>query len=400
MNDLPKRSAEEPQKRVVGYSIEHYLDLTANWIYQQLFALRRYHGIVLCNTTANRNLFPWSDVYSSRDAGVLGYYAERVKRRVLRGGISRYHLAAARRHGISLLHSHFGPRAFYDIDLCQRLDIPLISSFYGVDATAVPAQHPRWRQNYRKLFECSSQVVVEAPNMKRVLTELGCESDKIAVNHLGVDLSTVEFKLRRREGPVKFFIASSFREKKGIPDALEAIGLLKPKLPAFTVTIAGAVAKSPESVREHEKMHAVIGKYGLTENVRFVGFLSRAALLTEGVANDIFISTSKTASNGDTEGGTNIAVIEMAATGMPIVTTRHCDLPTTMGDLNQRWLADEGSVESIARAIEGIVEDDWAALGASNRAHVEAKFDISRCVSSLETIYDNVEKRHQSAAGK
>jgi colanic acid/amylovoran biosynthesis glycosyltransferase len=235
--------------------------------------------------------------------------------------------------------------------------------------------------------------------MKRVLVELGCSPDKVVVNHLGVDLSTAEFKLRKREGPVKFFIASSFREKKGIPDALEAIGILKDRLPPFVLTIAGAVASSAESIREHEKMQAVIRKYDLAGRVRFVGFLSRAALLAEGVANDIFISTSKTARNGDSEGGTNIAVIEMAATGMPIVTTRHCDLPSTMGELNQRWLANEGDVDSIANAIEGIVADDWAALGASNRAHVEARYDLRVCVNGLEAIYENVEKRYRSSDG-
>ena len=72
---------------------------------------------------------------------------------------------------------------------------------------------------------------------------------------------------------------------------------------------------------------AVIEKHKLQSKIRMLGFQPYSVLLEEAYTHHIFLSPSVTASDGDTEGGAPVTLIEMLATGMPIVSTTHCDIP-------------------------------------------------------------------------
>lgn len=65
--------------------------------------------------------------------------------------------------------------------------------------------------------------------MKKCLTELVCPREKIIVQHLGIDLSQIEFIPRKPEtsGEICVLIAGSFVEKKGIPYAIESFGRVR-----------------------------------------------------------------------------------------------------------------------------------------------------------------------------
>ena len=67
--------------------------------------------------------------------------------------------------------------------------------------------------------------------MKKTLVELGCPSEKIIVQHLGVDLAKIKFVPRnlKENEEIKILIAGSFREKKGIPYAVEAFSIAREK---------------------------------------------------------------------------------------------------------------------------------------------------------------------------
>ena len=66
--------------------------------------------------------------------------------------------------------------------------------------------------------------------------------------------------------------------------------------------------------------------------MRLLGYVSRETLREEAYEHDVFLAPSVTASNGDTEGGAPVAIIEMSASGMPIVSTNHCDIPSVVLD--------------------------------------------------------------------
>lgn len=380
-------------KPFIVYSIDNYLDVTANWLYQQMSAIKKFTPVVVSRTKSNEAIFPHEHIHSLQDLSFLNIFLNKLERRIFFNNSLRFHRSTIKKYSPVLMHSHFGPRVYCDLEVSKKLNIPLIGSFYGMDATMIPSQDFSWRRKYLEVFSQVDLLVVEANNMSKLLIDLGCPRDKIIINRLGVDLKSVFFRPRQKTSLLKFLIASSFREKKGIPDALEAIGRIKNKLPSFSITIIGESSGSIDSEVELNKIISTISKYGLNDKVSFIGYLSRLELISQAYKHDIYISTSKTAKNGDSEGGTNITLLEMGATGMPIVTTNHCDLPTTLGERNQRWVSQEGSIDSIISSIEGIIEDDWVELGSSNRNHVENNFNVEICVEKLEKIYKDVAKK-------
>jgi colanic acid/amylovoran biosynthesis glycosyltransferase len=75
---------------------------------------------------------------------------------------------------------------------------------------------------------------------------------------------------------------------------------------------------------------------------------------------------------------------------MPILATRHCDIPEIVRDGKTGWLVSERSADEIEAALRNIVRDpsDLEAFGRSARALVEANYDIRSM--RLDPVYDRV----------
>jgi hypothetical protein len=57
-----------------------------------------------------------------------------------------------------LVHAHFGVEAVYGMELAERLDVPLVTTFHGFDATLkridlIASRKPSWLQYVRKRGE-------------------------------------------------------------------------------------------------------------------------------------------------------------------------------------------------------------------------------------------------------
>ena len=83
-----------------------------------------------------------------------------------------------------------------------------------------------------------------------------------------------------------------------------------------------------------------------------------------------------TASDGDTEGGAPVTLIELSATGMPIVSTTHCDIPNVVRDGKSGLLAPERDVDGLAERLRWMIENSekWPAMGKAGRDYVSAEF--------------------------
>ena len=97
-------------------------------------------------------------------------------------------------------------------------------------------------------------ILCEGPHMACCLKKLGCPSEKISVHHLGIEIDKIPF-IPRKYTPgdsVRILIAASFREKKGIPYALEALGEFNKMVPV-DVTIIGDSSYEKRSKIEKKK---------------------------------------------------------------------------------------------------------------------------------------------------
>ena len=205
-------------------------------------------------------------------------------------------------------------------------------------------------------------------------------------------MSEVAFRSRSWDGsrPLRVLIASSFREKKGIPIALDALATIRQRVPISVTLVGDASAYGPEQ-QEKTRILEVIARTGMDDVVRRLGFVSHAELLRLALEHDMFVAASTTAADGDSE-GTPMALVELAATGVIVVTTRHADIPEIVLDETTGFLAEQGQRDSFIDALERAIAQEvrWPSIGAAARAHISGEFDADTQGLRLAALYQRV----------
>lgn len=386
-------------KPILHYKAGPYLPITETWIYGQIKNLKRYKPIVYCHKTENLDIYPTENIRSLELKEALRdpwSFFNRAWNKVF----NFYPLFAffLIRDKPNLVHAHFGPSGYSFLKLKRIFGLPLVTTFYGYDLSSLPKQNPEWTERYRRLFDEGELFLVEGSNMKSLLTILGCSKEKIVVQHLGVDLEKIKFASREigNNEKVRVLIAGTFTEKKGISYAVEAFGRVRRANPnlKLELTIIGDSTGLPEGEREKQKIVDAMNKNNLNECTRILGYQTHNFFLGEAEHHHIFLSPSVHASNGDLEGGAPISIIEMSASGMPILSTTHCDIPEVVVDSKSGYLVPERDVDALAEKLEMLVlnPSTWKRMGEYGRKHIETEYDLWKQVSSLETIYDTLTK--------
>ena len=122
------------------------------------------------------------------------------------------------------------------------------------------------------------------------------------------------------------------------------------------------------------------------------GWLSYPDLLQEMASCHLLLQTSVTADDGDTEGGAPVILLDAQASGMPVVASRHADIPEYVVDGTTGYLAPERDVEALADRILELVEhpEVWPTMGKAGRDHVTEHFNATTQSEKLEHIYDEL----------
>lgn len=387
-------------KTVIHYIGGSYLPITQTWIYEQIRSLKEYQPTVYALETRNLDMYPTERIRSLELKDGLGNLTTLLNKgwnRLFNFYPSCVFFFIEDRPG--LVHAHFGPSGYSLLSFKRIFKFSLITSFYGYDLWRLPHQDSKWKSRYERLFEEGDGFLVEGHHMKSHAMELGCSEEKIIVQHLGVDLNRIKFLPRRPEasGRIGVLIAGRFREKKGIPYGIEAFGRVRRAYSQLQLdlTIIGDSNGAPEEEKEKEKILTTIKKHRLNHCVRMMGYQPHSVFLREVERHHIFLSPSVHASNGDSEGGVPVSLIEVSASGMPILSTNHCDIPEVIVDRQSGYLAPERDVCALTEGLEFLVSNPhmWERMGEQGRQHIEKHYNIARQTDRLEEIYDMIAKR-------
>jgi colanic acid/amylovoran biosynthesis glycosyltransferase len=372
----------------IAHSMPSWLPVTQTWLYGQVRCCPELPQIVLTLGLENLESYPWDPVYSGATTADT-----RVRHTLERLGVRVY--PPNWRHAVStwrpsILHSHFGNRGWCDLPFARRHGLRHIVSFYGYDV-ALPQMRSKWRRRFRELFAAADLFLCEGPFMAGRLVDQGCPLDKVVIRRLGIDTGAIPYAPRRldSDGVTRILIAGSFREKKGIPLALEAVGRASARGFPLAVTLIGDSSGTPEEEREKVRILEAIDRTGIHGIVRRLGYQPYERLLAEVYEHHLLLSPSMTAHNGDSEGGAPVTLTEAAASGMPIVSTRHCDIPQVVVDRVTGALVDEGDVAGLTEALEGLARrpEAWPGMSAAARAHVETLFGLPQMETCLRDVY-------------
>lgn len=378
-------------KTVVVQSVQRWLPQTETWLYTQVVSLPAdIESHIACTRTENLDQFPYPRVHALFELPRWQHVWDRAMRRLRVRNHLRFLYQTARRTRAQVLHSHFGFVGWRDLGVSRGLRLAHVVTFYGVDVLFYPTMDPRWRGRYRDMFQQVDAVLCEGPFMGQSIMALGCPAEKMRVHHLGIDLSKIAFEPRTwKPGEnLRVLLAGSFREKKGFPYALEALSLLRRATP-LDITIIGDEHGEPRTIREKQRILEAIERGGLSDCTRLLGYQPHRVVMDEARQHHVFLSPSVTASDGDTEGGAPVTLIEMSASGMMMVSTTHCDIPGVILDGKTGWLAPERDVDSLVECLRWIVAhpDGWLDMQRAGRAHIEAEFDATRQGERLAEIY-------------
>ena len=378
------------RSRVVAQYVHNYLPLTEGWIADQIRFLRSFRSVVLTFRCVGDPHVDVEGVVSLADAPQPAR-AWNGAMRTFRGW-APLHAAASREHSVSLIHAHFGDRALQAIPLAKAVGVPLVTSFYGRDMWRSEGGVDALRRRYAPLFAAGDLFLAEGPAARQRLLDIGCPPERARIHPIGVDLSKIPFIPRAVAPgePFRLLMAARFVEKKGLEYGLRAFSVIAAKHSNVTMTVVGDAGRSSDELKVKERLLEIARESPAPERIRFVGFVPKEQFLEIARDHHVLVQPSVTASDGDSEGGFPVAMTELAAAGMPIIATRHCDIPELVIEGETGWLADERDVDALVAAIADALRNPELVTrrGESARKRVEEHYDGRR--TTLDEIYRSV----------
>ncbi|MEW6085428.1 MAG: glycosyltransferase [Chloroflexota bacterium] len=384
----------ERDKIVAVHSFPVWLPQTQTWMYTQVKHLPEFvESHVVCERTENLDQFNVKNIHSLQTSSRSQYFWEKILRNMHVRYLARFLVLVTNMTNADIVHSHFGHIGWSNLEAVKRTLAKHIVSFYGTDASRLPAQGKQWKLRYRELFDKADLFLCEGPHMAEQLIALGCIRSKLIVHRLGIEVKAIPYRPRvwQAREPLRVLIAASFREKKGIPYALKALAQLQDVL-TMQITIIGDAGRQAQDRKEKLRIMDIINASGLKPNTRLLGQQPHSVLFDEAYRHHIFISPSITASDGDTEGGAPVSLIEMMATGMPVVSTLHCDIPQVVRYGIDDWLVAERDVSGLVDRLAWLIKqrNDWGGFLRTGRDHIELEFDAVGQGRQLEQIYRSI----------
>ena len=368
--------------RIVGHVVPEYLPRSATFIHTTLRFQRAYRPVVFARRTSNLEEFPVASVSElDADSGPLQRLAARAA-----GYREPFERSVARetaRKGCVALHAHFGWAGKSSVSTARRLRLPLVTTFYGRDLSEVDRTRGGMARNpYRRLFSEGTLFLCEGPAMAKQLTRVGCPEDRIRIVRIGLDLEKFPFSPRRRESNLVLLQTCRFVEKKGVDLSIRAFAAARSRLGESELWLVGDGPSRAD-------FEALAGELGVADSVRFLGMVSHDEYREVIERAHVCLQPSRVASDGDTEGGAPTVLLEMQASGVPVVATRHADIPYVVARPDE--LVDEEDVAGLAETLVRLAEApeaDWNARIEAGRELVEREHDAAVVARAIESVYD------------
>ena len=374
---------------LVLHFVWKYLFVTGVWIHSQITLLRRYHPVVVTMQTENLELFPVSPIHVLPRCNRPEKIAEVLNYLIRRSRLDRLiFLILVCWYRPKVVHVHFGDSGWENLFLKRILRKKYIVSFYGYDYSSLSVKNPVWSKRYRMLFKKGDAFIVEGSKARNTLVSIGCPEEKIFENHLGVDLLQIKFIERKHPGQgetIRLLQVATFVEKKGHRFTVYAFAKALEKVPNLSLTFIGSGKLQPE-------IRQLVRDLGVESGVEFLPPLPYREMVRTARTHHIFIQPSIHASDGDCEGGAPVVLLDMQASGMPVISTRHCDIPEYVQDHITGFLVEEKDVPALAERIIYLATHGelWPLMGREGREHISRQYNAKTQTEKLEEIYDKV----------
>jgi len=349
----------------VAHFISTYLPRSETFIYEEIQNIKGISQILLTKRIENLDLFPCHSLKIFKDASL---FKDIIKE-----------------NGIGLIHARFAYGGMGILGLSRRLNIPLLTTFYGMDIYRFP-RHLIYRYKLHRLFQEGDMFLVRSCKMRDDVVDFGCQEDKIQVLYGGVDIEKFCY-IERGEidnNKIRILMCGRFVEKKGLEYGILAFGKALCKHKDMELRIIGYGRLQKDLVR-------LCKRISLEERVRFLGHLSHEKVREEMSMASILLAPSITARNGDKEGIPNV-IKEAMSCGLPVISTIHSGIPELVEDGKTGYLVKERDVDGLVDRIDYLIThpERREEFGRNGRKVIEERFNLKEQVRRLIEVYNRL----------
>lgn len=335
---------------------------------------------------ANLRLFNQSAWYrgSCPHVGLVAQYWFFLRRRIV---------AALRKLRPDVIHVHFGTDGIMMAPIAKALNIPLVVTFHGYDATQREVL-ARYKLQYRELFESASAIVGVSDFICDQLASLGASHEKLICIRTGTDVDRYEYSnpVERFDGThVRLLHVGRFVGKKSPIELIQSVALARQRLQCNGIELA------LDMIGDGPLMHdarTLVSNLELQDSIHLHGSLPRDDVTAHFQRAHIYTQHSVTEPDGNSE-GLPVSLMEAAASGLPIVSTRHSGIPELVIDGTTGYLVSEHDVSAMADRIVALARNPtfWTHFGCEGRRVVQSRFSLQTETKKLAAIYESVSRR-------
>jgi phosphatidylinositol alpha-1,6-mannosyltransferase len=311
---------------------------------------------------------------------------------------SRRVASLARIHGASFTWcGNLKPASYVALSLRLRMGVPYGVFLHGTELLLMRAKgRGVAKRLLARMLLGSAAVIVTNSEWTRartvdLLEELGIPDhvERVLAVPLGADLDRFRSGIDTRAVREKYGLhegrwmitVGRLVEHKGQDHGMRALSLLRDSEPELRYAMAGT--------GENEgALRALAAELGLGDRVRFLGHVTDEDLPALYNVAELYLGASRVAVNHVE--GFGIALVEAAASSLPVVAGREGGMPEAIVDGITGLLTDPYDPAAIAKTIQTILHSPelGARLGAQGRRVAETRYSWQRVVRELRAIAD------------
>ena len=283
-----------------------------------------------------------------------------------------------RKHRFDIIHCHSSyPPAYVALAFRKLFDVPVVVRPHGSDV--LPGgrirSNPRVEKKLKRTLARVDAVIAQGAFLKATVEELGVDPAKVHVIHNGVNLK--EFSQGKPFGHHRPYMLGlgNWIPRKGFDVLLRAFAMLRDDAPDLLLAGRGG---------EEEKLKTLARELGITQRVRFVGFIQGQPKVDLYRGAMFFVCPSRIEPFGN-------VILEAMASGLPVVASNIGGNTELVNDGERGLLFESENSEALAKAMQIMLEspDQVRRMAEAASRYIET-FDWPLATQRYVELYEQL----------